>query len=74
MATKLDESRFPGIQLHAKVRAPFTQLDQEPLGLDSMLEPGDNVTRKAHDNHIAKRLLLAPSPDPQVEQDCRDES
>lgn len=38
IAAELDESRFPGMQLQTKVRKPFAQLGQEPLGLDSMLE------------------------------------
>jgi len=74
IAAKLDQSRLLGVQFQAKAREPLTQLGKEPLSLDSMLEPHDEVIRKTHHDHIAARLLTPPSLDPQVEQDGRDES
>ena len=67
MAAELDQSRLLGVQLQAKAREPLTQLGEEPLGLDSMLEPDDEVVRETHYDDIAARLLPSPSLDPQVE-------
>jgi hypothetical protein len=62
------------MQLQTKAREALAQLRQEPLCLNTMLEPNDEVIRPGHHDHIAARLLVSPSLDPQVEQDGRDES
>jgi hypothetical protein len=44
IAAKLDQSRLLGVQFQSKAREPLTQLGEEPLGLDSMLEPDDEAS------------------------------
>src|SRR5271155_2097438 len=66
-ASKLDQPRLLGVQFQPEAREPFTQLRKEPLGLDSMLEPNDEVIRKTYHDDITASLLLSPSLGPQVE-------
>jgi hypothetical protein len=66
-ATELDESRLLRMQFQPEVREPFAQLREEPLGLDSMLEPNNKVIGKTYHDDITACLLLSPSLDPQVE-------
>jgi hypothetical protein len=67
IAAKLDQSRLLGVQFQTKAREAFTQLGEELLSLDPMLEPNYKVIGPTHDDHISARLLVSPSLDPQVE-------
>src|SRR5665213_536119 len=64
---ELDQSRLLGMQFRTEVREPLAQLPEEPLCLDSMLEPNDNIISKTYHDDITASLLLSPSLDPQVE-------
>jgi hypothetical protein len=60
-APELHQSRLLGMRFQSKARKPLAQLGQEPLSLDSRLEPSDKVIREASHDHIAARLLRFPS-------------
>jgi hypothetical protein len=44
---ELDEARLVRMQRQPELREPLAQLGEELLGLLPMLEPGDEVVRKA---------------------------
>src|SRR5881296_937259 len=67
VAAELDEPRLVGVQRQPELREPLAQLGEEPLGLLPLLEPHDEVIRKAHDHDIAARLLLPPPLGPVIE-------
>ena len=71
IATELDKSRLLGVQFQPEVCEPLAQLGQEPLSLDSMLEPNGKIIGKTHHDDITASLLLSPSLDPQVEHSGR---
>jgi len=58
---------LPGCSSNPELREPFAQLDQEPLGILTMLEPDDEVIRRSHDDHIAVRVPVPPPVCPHVE-------
>ena len=66
-ATKLDESRFVGVQGKTESREAVAQIRDELLGVASMLEPDDKVIGEADDDHVAMRLPLTLSMGPEVE-------
>jgi hypothetical protein len=66
-AAKLDDTRLIGVQLEAEVRESLAQLRQEPLCFPTILESRDEIIGKTHKDYLSVRLLLPPSPDPEVE-------
>src|SRR5206468_12701199 len=67
IAAKLDDSRFVGMQLEAKLREPLAQFCQKPLCFVTMLEARNEIVRKADEDHFPVRWRLPPSLDPEVE-------
>src|SRR2546426_731468 len=66
-AAELDQARLVGMQRQPELREPLAQLGEELRGLLPMFESPDEVIRKAHDHHIAARLLLPPPLGPEIE-------
>src|SRR6202162_4443580 len=67
IAAELDDSRLVGMQLQSELCESFAQFRQKPLCFVTMLEPRNEIVSKTDDDHLAVRLLLSPSLDPEVE-------
>jgi hypothetical protein len=67
ISAERNQAGLVGVQLQAKPCKPLTQLDEELLGLLTMLESNDEVVGEARDHDISVRLLLSPPLDPEVE-------
>ncbi len=66
IATELDQTRFPIVQLQAKLGETRAELFQTRRRLVTMLKADNEVIRIAHDNHIAVAAVGPPPRDPQV--------
>src|SRR5215469_15866246 len=67
IAAKLDDSRLVGMQLEAEPRESLAQFCQKLLGFPTMFEARDEIVSKTDEDHLSTRLLLFPSPEPEVE-------
>ena len=66
IATELDQTRFPIIQLQAELGEPRAEFFQTRRRLVTMLKAEYDVIRIAYDNHIAVAAVCPPPRDPQV--------
>src|SRR5215813_13807825 len=66
MAAKADQPGLVRVQRQFERAQSFMQVVQKGLCLMLMLETDDLIVSKAHDDHVAVRLGLAPSLDPQI--------
>lgn len=55
IAANLDQSCLLGVQFQPEVREPPAQLDKEPLSLDLMLEPNDQIISKTYHDDLCWR-------------------
>jgi hypothetical protein len=55
------------MQLQTKLREPLAKISEEPFRVSQMLEPGDEVVRETHDDHIPVRAATPPPLGPEVE-------
>src|SRR2546422_696128 len=67
IATELDDPRFVVMQSQSELRQTLAQLREKLLRLPTILKAHDEVVGKADDDHVAARLLLPPSLNPEVE-------
>src|SRR5215470_2259227 len=65
--TKLQQSRFLGMQLQVELSHSFLEFCPELIGIRFTLEPNDGVIRESHDDHITVRSFPAPRVGPQIE-------
>jgi hypothetical protein len=63
---ELDQPRLARVQFQTELREPAAQLVQEPFRVFLILEPGDEVVREAHDDHVTVRVAVPPPVGPQV--------
>ena len=66
MPSELDEPRLIGMKTEPKLRKASREVREEPLRVLRMLEADDRIVRIADDDHLTRRLALAPPADPQV--------
>ncbi len=65
--TKLQQSRFLGMQFQVELPHSFRKFFPELIGIHFAVKAHHNVIREAHHDHIAVCPLLTPCLDPQVE-------
>src|ERR1019366_2596366 len=56
---ELDQPRLARVQFQTELREPAAQLVQEPFRVFLILEPGDEVVREPHDDHVTVRVAQA---------------
>jgi len=66
IATEFDQTRFPFVQLQAKLDKPRAEFFQTRRCLVMMLEADHKVIRITYDHHIAAAAVFPPPLDPQV--------
>ncbi len=64
---ELDQPGLVGMQLQTELRESLPKIDQEPLGVRFVLEPGHKVIGKPHDDHLTVGVTTPPLTDPPVE-------
>ncbi len=67
MPPELDQPGLVGVQLQTELRESLTKVGKEPPRVLLVLEAGDNVVRKTHNDHVAVREATSPLLHPQVE-------
>ena len=65
--TKLQQSRFLGMQLQVELLHSFLEFCPELIGIRFILEPNDGVIRESHNDHVSVRSFPPPRLGPQIE-------
>jgi len=63
---ELDEARLVGVQFQVELRESLAKVVKEPPCVTLMLEPGHEIIRETHDDHVTARVALPPLPGPPV--------
>ena len=66
VAAKADQSGLVRVQRQFELAQSLVQILQKGLCLMLVLETNDLIVGKAYDDHVAVRLGVAPSLDPQI--------
>ena len=64
--SELDQPRLLGVQFQAERREPVAKVGEEPLGVLTVLEPGDVVVGEPHEDHVPARVSPPPLMGPEV--------
>src|SRR6516225_734426 len=65
-AAELDKAGLVRMQLQAELRKPLSKILQEPLCITEVLEPGREVVREPHDDHVTMCVAASPPIGPLV--------
>src|SRR6266705_6417975 len=66
-AAELHKTGLVRMQFQAELRKPLPKIAEEPPCITEVLEPGHEVVREPHDDHVTAGVLLPPPICPQVE-------
>ncbi len=67
VAPELNQARLVRVQFQPELAQALLPLQEEPLRVGAMFESRDNVIRVPDHDCVAGGVMLAPVPDPQVE-------
>jgi tRNA A37 threonylcarbamoyladenosine synthetase subunit TsaC/SUA5/YrdC len=67
ITAELDQTRFLGMEIQAKLRQSITKISPEPLRLITMLKANHDVIGETNDDNIASRIPTTPLVRPKVE-------